>query len=136
MIYLTAFVEILKLINILVSSIIKMKAEEWEMWKIRFQTILDMIDKSIKKQQDAFNETAYLNNREWEFKKRYEVYKNTTINILKSGGGIAELSSSTNSGMGQQIIKIKDQIIAILNMPTTIEDKSVLVAKTLLEIQV
>jgi len=133
MAYLQLVVEILKLLNMFITNRILLKKEEYALFKERFQGILDMIDKSINRVQDAFNEDAFLNNRDWEFKKRYETYKAECIAILTVGGGIKELSASPKSGMGQLVYKIQPKIIEILNLTTTVKDKSALIAKTLLE---
>lgn len=135
MIYLTLFLEILKILNVFITRIISMKAEEYALFKERFQTILDSMDKAVNKQQDAFNESAYISNREWEFTKRFNGYKTAILGVLQKGGGYGDLAAVPNGGMGSRIVIIRATVIDILTRPTTLDDKSALIAKALVEIK-
>jgi hypothetical protein len=133
MIYLSMFYEILKLLNVFIGHIAKQKAEDYALFKERFQGILDMVDKSISKQQDAFNEEAYLSNRTWEFSQRFAVYKKSCLDVLKNGGGLTDLLAIPAMGTGKQILAIKEIVVGILNLATSSDDKSNLIAKALIE---
>lgn len=133
----TAILEIvvlgLKLIFMLINGIIKYNAEEQRRFEERLKTLSDALKRAIENKEESLNEEAYLSNLDWEKKQRYQVYKINFVNVIKDGGGLAELSAVTAMAMGTKVTLKKESVLEILIKDVSVDDKSKLFAKLLAE---
>lgn len=126
-------IELIKFAMVFVNRYFAFKAEEKALFLERAKTMTDAISRMISKQQDALNEEAYLSNREWEYKIRFNNYKAAALSVLVNGGGITELTAQTTMGMGTKVMLIKPQLVPILTSIASPADKAAYIAKALVE---
>jgi len=121
----------LKLVYTIIGSVIKWKVEERNRFEKRMRTITQLLKEAVDNKEESLNEEDYLSNLEWEKKEKYKTYKNNSVEILRSGGGINELLKVTTMGMGLRVEQCKEEIISFLQKNLSLEDKAKWIAKTL-----
>lgn len=121
----------LKLVYMLISGIMKYNAEEQARFDQRIKTLSAAMKAAIENKEESLNEDAYLSNLDWDQKQRYTQYKLKFLEILKVGGGLADLSVVPTMAMGARVILNKDGVLAILLKDISLDEKSKQFAKLL-----
>ena len=129
--YVNLIVELLRLTYLLLQFYIKEQARA-----IQFaQTLKDAVQRMVDNRAEAINEQAYLDGLIWEKEVKYKAYKEQCLAVLTAGGGIAEMEKKTKLAFNLWVNKYKNNVIDFLKLPYSIEDKSIVIAKYLTEIQ-
>jgi len=127
-------VVVLKISFSIFQSIMAWKEEERQRFEDRIRNLSTILKEAIVNKDEVLNEQDYLSNLEWEQQERYKTYKQACVEVLSAGGGINELNLRNIMGMNLRIAEKIKETIAILVRDLTIEDKSKLIAKLLLEV--
>lgn len=122
----------LKLVYAIITSIMKWKIEERNRFEERMRTISGLLKEAVDNKDESLNEADYLSNLEWEKQERYKTYKNKSAEVLTAGGGISDLSSITDMGMGLRVNNKRVEVIAILLKNLELEEKSKWIAKEII----
>ena len=125
--------EFIKMFFFFIDLYMKWSAEERQRFEDRIKILTGLIKEAATNKKEVINEKSYLSNLEWEAQKRFAAYKKATLDILKLGGGINDLSAQTIMGMDERIILVKQPIVDALGQTWNIEEKSTMIAKLITE---
>jgi hypothetical protein len=125
----------LQFIWVIYGKIDKFNQEEKEMFFKRMQTVADTLAVALKNEHDVFDENAYLAAIEMEKAVRYKKYKGKVWEILNGGKGISDLMAEPFAGIGVRIYQIQTEVINILKMNLSTEDKAKLISQKLVDVQ-
>lgn len=124
----------LKLVYTIVSSVIAWKLEERNRFEERMRTITQLLKEAVDNKDESLNEATYLSNLEWEKQVKYKVYKQKSLDVINSGGGINDLIAIQDMGMGLRVTSKKEGIIQVLLKNLEVEEKSKWIAKELVDV--
>lgn len=108
--------------------------EEKKKLEERLKNVATLLKRAAEDKSESINELDYISNLDWEKKLRFDSYKKEVLSILKSGGGLPELKLNTYMGLGERLLNKEEVISDILNSLRSIEDKSIILSKELIEI--
>ena len=122
----------IKLVLYLILKGMSSSAEENRKLADRLKLVSQLLKEAMGSTNDTVNEQDFIENLEWEQKKRYETYRDICLKVLNSGGSFLDLEKQTMMGMGERVTKNKDEILKILEkMLLDKETKAILIAKQL-----
>lgn len=125
---------ILKLFLHIMSMWLKWKMEERKRFEDRMKILTGLLKEAVENKDESMNEEAYLSNLEWEEQERYKKYKEVCLKVLSIGEGFDSLKQNKVLGMHLRLEQKKDETITILIKDISVEEKSKLISKLLLEI--
>jgi hypothetical protein len=125
--------EFFKVFWLILKMVKGFKQEEFEIFKERVETVTKILNNSFESNSEVVNEHDFISILEKEQKIRYEKYKAIAKTCLLSATGINEMEKLTAMGFGARVTAFKTHILDILRGNDTIDNKSIKIAKKLLE---
>lgn len=129
----TLIIEVLKLVQLIISSWIAWSMEERKLFEERVKIMSNLLKDAAQNKKEAMNEASYLSNLDWEKRIRFQTYRDLTYSILVRGRGIDHLSMQTSMGMGSLVQTSQSEVVKILITDFAIDEKSKLIGKLLVE---
>lgn len=131
--FLTVLLELFKVFWLIYGYYKGLSDADKAVFTLKLKTWTESLKIIINAQKDAFDEDSYKHGLELDVLNRFTIYKSLILNILNKGLGITEMSEVTDTYMGDRVKANNPQVIEILGLACSNNEKSCLIAKLLAE---